>query len=109
MNVPKVIHHYESLAMITAQMRDAAINEEWDQLIVLEQQCSAQVALMKLADAAANLDEPTRQLKIQLIHKILDDDKEIRSRTAGWMQQLQRIIQSNHQEQRLQRAYSAAY
>ncbi|MFM2407910.1 MAG: hypothetical protein RL358_652 [Pseudomonadota bacterium] len=109
MNAPKIISHYESLATITAQMRDAAVNEQWDQLIILERQCSAQVATMKPIDAVVKLDEAARQRKIQLIHKILSDDKEIRNHTEGWMEQLQRIMQSNHQEQRLHQAYSVGY
>jgi flagellar protein FliT len=101
----QVITNYESLSAITSQMRDAAVHGEWDQLIGLEQQCSQHVATMKPVDATAMLDEPARQRKIQLIKKILADDAEIRNRTETWMGQLQRIIQSNRQEQRLHQAY----
>lgn len=101
----QVIKNYESLSSITSQMRDAAVHGEWDQLVNLEQQCSQHVATMKPVDAAAKLDEPTRQRKIQLIKKILADDAEIRNHTETWMGQLQQIMQSNRQEQRLQQAY----
>jgi flagellar protein FliT len=101
----EVITNYESLSSITGQMRDAAVHGEWSQLIVLEQQCSRHVATMKPVDATAKLDEPSRQRKIELIKKILADDAEIRSRTEMWTGQLQRIMQSNRQEQRLQQAY----
>ena len=60
---------------------------------------------MKQADASAMLDEPSRQRKVQIIKKILENDADIRSRTVAWMGQLQRIMQSNRQEQRLQQAY----
>jgi flagellar protein FliT len=60
---------------------------------------------MKPVDDAVALDEGARQLKIQLIKKILANDAEIRNRTQVWMGQLQRILQSNRHEQRLQRAY----
>jgi len=101
----QVITNYESLSAITSKMREAAVHGEWDQLIGLEQQCSRQVATMKPVDAVTTLDEPARQRKIQLIKKILADDAEIRNRTETWMGQLQRIIQSNRQEQRLHQAY----
>jgi flagellar protein FliT len=101
----QVIENYESLSSITSQMRDAAIHGEWDHLIALEQQCSRQVAAMKPVDVATSLDEQTRQRKIHLIKKILADDAEIRNRTELWTGQLQRIMQSNRQEQRLQQAY----
>jgi flagellar protein FliT len=86
-------------------MREAAERGEWDQLIDLEQQCSRHVDAMRQADASASLDETARQRKAQIIKKILEHDADIRSRTVAWMGQLQRIMQSNRQEQRLSRAY----
>lgn len=105
MTPDQVLANYESLSVLTYQMRDAAEKGEWEQLIALEQQCSRQVATMKPIDASIELDEPSKQIKIQLIKRILANDAEIRSRTQSWMSQLQRILQSTHQEQRLQRAY----
>ena len=81
------------------------MHNEWDKLVDIEKQCSRQVAIMKPVDATAVLDGAARQRKIQLIKKILADDAEIRNRTETWMGQLQRIMQSNRQEQRLQHAY----
>lgn len=101
----QIITNYETLSALTEQMREAAVQGEWDKLVSIEQQCSQQVAAMRPADATAVLDEPARQRKIQLIRKILADDAEIRNHTEVWMGQLQRIMQSNRQEQRLQQAY----
>lgn len=105
MSNTQVITNYESLSALTGRMRDAAMQGNWDVLVSLEQQCSQQVAAMKSLDSGTALDESSRQRKIQLIKKILADDAEIRNRTESWMGQLQRIMQSNRQEQRLQRAY----
>jgi len=105
MSAAQVIASYESLSTLTEQMRNAALQGEWEHLIELEHQCSRQVAAMKPQDTASTLDETSRQRKIQLIRKILADDADIRSRTQAWMGQLQHIMQSNRQEQRLQRAY----
>ena len=102
-----VIRNYESLSALTGQMRTAATTGEWDTLIDLEQQCSRQVATMRSAGEKPALDETTRRQKIQLIKKILADDAEIRNHTESWMGQLQRIMQSNRQEQRLNQAYGA--
>lgn len=105
MDMHQIISNYESLSALTSQMRDAAVHGEWDQLIGLEQKCSHHVATMKSADASVSLDGSARQRKIQLIRKILADDAEIRNHTEIWMKQLQRIMSSNRQEQRLQQAY----
>lgn len=105
MSASQIIVNYESLSALTAQMREAAVQGEWDKLVSIERQCSSHVATMKSADAVTTLDESSRQRKIQLIKKILADDAEIRNHTEVWMGQLQRIMQSNRQEQRLQQAY----
>jgi flagellar protein FliT len=101
----RVVSNYELLSALTEQMREAAVQGDWDRLINLEQQCSKHVETMKPADAEVVLDETSRQAKIQLIKKILSDDADIRSRTMDWMGQLQRTLQSNRQEQRLQHTY----
>jgi len=105
MSASQVIANYESLSKLTAQMSEAAVQGEWDRLIDLEQRCRKHVDAMKQVDASILLDEPSRQRKVSLIRDILAHDADIRSRTVAWMGQLQRIMQSNRQEQRLQQAY----
>lgn len=107
MNEQNVISHYESLSGLTGQMLDAARNGEWDALVGLEQQCSREVAQMRTLVPGGALDETSRQRKISLIKKILADDAAIRNMTESWMGQLQRIMHSNRQEQRLNQSYGA--
>ncbi len=103
-----LLEDYQRLSGITAQMRDAAAQGEWDRLASLEQECKRKVEEIKPHDCIpATPDE--RQQKLALLKKILADDAEIRSRTEGWMEQLQRIMQSGRSEQRLQQTYLASY
>ncbi len=107
MDASQVITNYESLSALTSRMREAAVQGEWDKLVSIERQCSQQVATMKPADATATLDESARQRKIQLIKKILADDKAIREHTEPWMRQLELIMKNARSEHRLQQAYLA--
>lgn len=100
---------YENLSALTEQMREAAVRGEWEELVGLEQQCSRQVAALKPLETPAPLAEPERLRKIDLIKKILANDAEIRNHTEVWMHQLQRIMKSNRQEQRLQQVYAASF
>jgi flagellar protein FliT len=103
-----LLEDYQRLSGITEQMRDAAAGGEWDRLISLEQECKRKVEEIKPRDVVpSNPDE--RAQKKALLKKILADDADIRSRTEGWMEQLQRIMQSNRSEQRLQQTYLANY
>lgn len=99
-----LIEDYQSLSGITGQMREAAEGGEWDRLVLLEKECKRKVEEIKPHDCMPP-DPDERAQKIALLKKILADDAAVRSRTESWMQQLQRIMQSAHSEQRLQQAY----
>jgi flagellar protein FliT len=107
MNTRQVIEDYESLSALTHKMRIAAEQGEWDKVLVLEPQCERCIASLQSADELSLLDETSQPHKVELINKILADDAEIRQRTATWMSQLQRIMQSNRQEQKINQAYGA--
>jgi len=105
MSSAQVIANYELLSALTVQMRVAAEHGKWETLISLEQQRSDMVTAMKQIDAVTKLDETAYQRKNQLINNILADEAEIRNHTEAWMKQLQELMQSNVQEQRLHHAY----
>jgi flagellar protein FliT len=107
MSIQSVIDDYESLSALTHEMRIAAEQGEWDKVLVLEPKCERCIASLKSADDLSLLDETTQPHKVELIKKILADDAEIRLRTTAWMSQLQRIMQSNRQEQKINQAYGA--
>jgi flagellar protein FliT len=103
-----LLEDYQRLSGITGQMREAAASGEWDRLITLEQECHRKVEEIKPRDVIpSNPNE--RAQKLALLKKILADDADIRSRTEGWMEQLQRIMKSPLSEQRLQQTYLANY
>lgn len=102
----QALENYESLSAITALMRDAAMRAEWDRLIALELQCKESVQRMKIADANIQLSAEGRKRKVELIHRILEDDAVIRNHTEPWMVQLQRIMQSSNMGQRLMQTYA---
>lgn len=97
--------NYESLAALATQMRIAADQGDWDQVIRLEQQCNLHVAQIKSSDETTLPDEPELQNTIQLIKKILADNADIRHQTEARMIQLKSLIESKRQERRLNEAY----
>ncbi len=50
----------------------------------------------------------SRVRKVQIIKKILADDREIRNLTEPWMAQLSRLINSTGTERKLSQAYGAS-
>lgn len=107
MSTRQVTEDYEALSSLTHEMRVAAERGEWDQVLVLEQQCKHLIDSLQSADETSLLDKASQPHNIKLIKQILEDDTEVRQRTQAWMSQLQRIMQSNRQEQKINQAYGA--
>jgi flagellar protein FliT len=107
MKVQDVINDYESLSNLTSEMRAAATAGDWDKLITLEQQSGQYVDRIRSTEEALSLDDASRERIVTHLKHILADDTEIRHLTQSWMGQIQTILNSNRQEQRLNQAYGA--
>ena len=105
MNSAEIIYIYETVSDITQKMVIAARNGDWDHFSDLEMLCSDQVELLRQAEPSSPLIGKIREKKIQIIHKILANDREIRSLTEPWMAQLANLIKSSSTERKLTRAY----
>ena len=107
-NYENILDIYDRASAKSGEMLEAAKSSDWDRLIDLERECRALVDNLRTVDAetsAPSRDQGYVQRKTKLIRKVLADDAEIRRYTQPWMDQLQVLIGSSHQEQRLQRAY----
>jgi len=104
MSCEDMLSTYEALERITDAMLHAASGAEWDRLAELEHACSAHVTRLREAGEVV-LDAAGRQRKIELIKKILDDDRRIRDMTTPWMAQLSALIGSTTTQRRLANAY----
>jgi flagellar protein FliT len=107
MSSQELLSTYEAMQQLTGEMVRAASCGEWDRLVALEQSCSAHVQQVKEQGGAVALTEAGRQKKIDLIRKILDDDRRIRDLTTPWMAQLSALIHNCATERRLTNAYGA--
>jgi len=94
---------YELLASLSAQMRQVAERGDWDQFLSLEQQFNSGVTRIKPYDK--QIDEIERQCSIELIRQILANNVATSHQMHNRIAQLEGIMQSNVQEQKLNRAY----
>ena len=107
MNEQEVIYLYENVANITTEMLAAAREGDWDRLVALENRCSDQVSILKTGEAPAVLTGASRERKVEILKKILADDREIRNITQPWMQKLSLLINSTGAERKLNHAYGS--
>ncbi len=109
MNSQEVISLYETVAIITDQMLAAARKRDWEQMVTLESRVASHIEVLKSGEAPAALTGATRLRKVQIIQKILADDRQIRDITEPWMAELAQLINSAGTERKLSRAYGGAH
>lgn len=107
MDSQEVISLYETVADISDKMLAAARNGDWEELIALEAHCASHVATLKAGEPPAPLTGTVRERKVQIIQKILSDDREIRNITEPWMANLSNLMNSAGVERKLNNAYGA--
>ncbi len=104
MNSTETLNAYQSISNVTGDMAVAARAGDWDRLTTLERRYGALVAKLGAAQPASLTNDMLRQ-KIELIHKILADDAEIRNYTEPWMRRMQNLLGNAGMERRLRQAY----
>lgn len=107
MNSFELITVYEKVAAITADMLNAALANDWDLLEKLEQNCSNEVNTLKLHEVSGDLPPDLKEKKINIIKKILADDRAIRDITEPWMQELSKLMQNSSTTRKLSNSYGA--
>lgn len=98
---------YEAVAQITDRMLAAAQAGEWDQLTEIEDRCAALVASLAAAATDAPLALEGRARKVQIIQKILADDRAIRDLVSPWMADLAARLNSTSTSRKLTTTYAS--
>lgn len=109
MNSQEVISLYETVAVITDQMLAAARKRDWEEMATLESRVAGHIDVLKNGEAPVALSGATRLRKVQIIQKILADDRQIRDITEPWMAELALLINSAGTERKLSNAYGGAH
>lgn len=105
MDGKEIIALYENVAELTSHMLEAAREGDWERLVQLESVCSRQVQILQCNDAPVRMAGPDRERKVELITRILADDREIRLIAEPWMGRLSALINSAGTERKLSQAY----
>lgn len=106
MSSQEVVAVYEAMVVITDQMVLAATNNDWDRMVLLEQQCALHLRQLKDIEPQP-LAGTERVRKVNAIRRMLDGDRKIRDLTTPWMARLSALINNTGTERRLARAYGA--
>lgn len=100
--------HYERMDALSGAMVRAAQAQDWDRLADLEHEVAALRDALALRDVPPDsLSALERTRKVALIHRILDNDAEVRRHTEPWMEHVRRLLAGAHATRSVARAYGA--
>ena len=106
-----ILSLYESMLELTGQMLLAAGNSDWDQVVELEQRCSAHVQTLREQELehgqAPAMQGAGRDKKVAILKQLLSDDRQIRDLALPWMARLSSLMSSSSAQRRLDHAYNA--
>lgn len=101
----QTIRIYEQVLALSTQMLEAANQGDWETMNQLQNHCSAQIEVLKNEGGAMSLSGPERDRKIELIQKILANDKAIRDIADPWLKELSNLLQNTDNQMKLARSY----
>lgn len=104
---PDIPMLYKEMLSISHNMLDAADKEDWDRLIVLEQERSGVVEVLQASSNTIPDEQQERDVLINLIQEIQKCDERIRPMILSWMSELRAMFESAGNELKLEKQYGS--
>jgi flagellar protein FliT len=104
---PDISTMYKKMLNVSHDMLLAADSEEWDKLIVLEQERSSIVETLQMTPNLVPDNQQERDLLIELIREIQVCDEKVRPMIVSWMAELRSMFESTGNELKLGKQYGS--
>lgn len=104
----KVISLYRRIALVSADMREAAMCQKWDRLLDLGHQYVDAVQALKNCPKLENFSADERQARIRLLLEIVDNDALIRDLAQPELARVGRLISRFSRNRAAIKAYQNA-
>lgn len=104
MDQEQLLASYEAAAKITGEMLLAARAMDWERFSALESTCAGEIQRVIPGCSLATLTPLQRNRKIEVISRMLADDREIRAVTEPWMSRLSSLLGQTDVKCKLARA-----
>ena len=101
----QTLYIYEQLLAISSEMLEAANQGDWDKMCQLQTDCSKEINTLKREGVAVSYTDQQRDRKIELIQKILANDKAIRDIANPWLKELSTLLHTTDKQMKLANAY----
>lgn len=105
MSAEKHVAAYGEALALTERMLAAARDNQWEELVRLEQARDHLIEDLRLHDVEPPRDPDLRRRKRDLLQSILTLDQEVRTLTDDWMHELREILESARNVDKLGKTY----
>ncbi len=100
-----VLALYREVERLTGSMLSAAHRADWDRLVELEAGCASCVKALQGCGVPEQLSAEAKQQKVELLRRILANDREIRQLTEPWMKNLAKYLEVSDTRCEVAKAY----
>lgn len=100
-----VIDCYEAIAAASERMLAAARNADWDGLIAAEMVCANLINQVSALSKHADISEEGNRRRMQIIHRVLADDAQIRNLVQPRLAVLEGFLHGRANSRRIENAY----
>jgi flagellar protein FliT len=104
----ELIPFYEAVAEKSLRMLDAARENQWDELIQIEQERSQVLQKLIAIDSIDLGEAQLNKRKMELLESILKYDAETQLLAKSWMDELRSMLSNANVEKKLGNAYFSA-
>lgn len=104
-NEQAVLDCYEQIAAASQNMLAAAQAADWDGLIAAEMACANLINKVSALSKAADISEAGNRRRMQIIHRVLADDAQIRNLVEPRLITLDGFLHGRANGRRVQDAY----
>jgi flagellar protein FliT len=85
----KLIEYYKAIEDSSARMLEAARQEDWDGVVRFEGTCAVLIEQLRHLAKSEQLDAVQRAEKTKIMHRILQNDAQIRYLAEPWLHHLE--------------------
>ncbi len=96
---------YTRIVALTADMLDAAMAQQWNDLLALGNRYEETVGLLKSQTDQTPLSSSERHTRVHLLSQILENDARIRALTIPELARVSDMLSRFHQQKSMLRAY----
>ena len=91
-----LLDYYKAIESASQQMLEAALTENWDQVVRMESTCAVLIEQLRSKARSRKLTAEERVEKVRIMQRILRTDAEIRVLAEPWLNDIDLLLRNSN-------------